>query len=110
MNPVSTMSVLIRFVKQFITFWALVLLPTVLALLYIIYQQLPLLGAIAAYGALATVIAYIKSSKTKVEVTKDLKINTVRHAKVHPDLLKTTLIVNAIFTIQAFGIYLMFVK
>lgn len=110
MNPVSTLGVIARTVKQFVLFWALVLLPIVAAIMYIVYERLPLLGLIAAYGALATLIAYARSAKTKVEVTKDLKINTVRHAKVHPDLLKTTLIVNAIFAVEAFGIYLMFVK
>lgn len=107
-KPVSTLDVLARTAKQFVMFWVLVLMPVAAALMYIVYERLPLIGMVALYGMVGVAIAYIRSSKTKVEITNDLKINTVRHAKVHPDLLKTTLIINILFAIQAFGMYLMF--
>jgi hypothetical protein len=107
-KPVSTLSVLARTAKQFVLFWALVLTPVAAALMYIVYERLPLLGIVALYGLAGIIVAAVRSTKTKVEVTDDLKINTTKHAKVHPELLKTTIIINVLFTLQAFGMYFMF--
>lgn len=109
-KPVSMLSVLGRIAKQFALFWALVIAPVAVALMYTIYESMPLIGIVALYGLLGILIAYVRSSTTKVEVTPDLKINTLRSAKAHPDLLRTTLIINALFAVQAVGMYLMFSK
>lgn len=88
----------------------LTLIPTAVAILYIIYEQMPLLGIVAGYGVLVSSIALLRSGKARVEVSPDLQIKSTNSSKVHPELFKMTAIVNIVFFVESLMIYLSFSK
>lgn len=105
-EPISTLDFLGRLVKQFFAVWIIVLIPVFGSIMMIVYQNLPIVGAVAGYGALVTLIAFIRTKSNKIEVQPDLSIKTVRTNPVHPELLKYTLIINAIFAVEALFLWL----
>lgn len=100
------MSLLGETLKSFLKVWLLVLTPVVGAVMLLIYKNIPILGAAAAYGAFVTLIAFLRSKPNKVEIDKNLSIVKVSSNPVHPELLKLTLILNGIFAVEALLLYL----
>lgn len=104
----APLEILINLVKGFFTFWLLILAPTFLGFLLMVYTDLPLIGYISGYGLLGIIIALIRSSKSKIEVKPNLEIITVKAQKSHPELLTSTVIINVIFALQAVGMWFIF--
>jgi hypothetical protein len=106
----SPLEILGNFIKGFLTFWVILLAPAAVGILVTVYADMPLIAGISAYGLLGIAIALIRSRKSKIEVSSDLRVTTVRKLKAHPELLTSTLIVNGIFAVQAFFMWIIFIK
>jgi hypothetical protein len=104
--PISIKPLLGNWLKQFFLVWAIVLIPVVGSVALLVYQNLPLIGACAGYGALVSLIAFARHRTNSVEVTKDLQIKSTQTNPIHPDLLKYSLIINAIFAVEAIMLYI----
>lgn len=105
-EPVALLPTIGNWIKQFFLVWAIVLIPVFGSIMLIVYRNLPIIGIISAYGALVSIIAFIRTKSTKVEINSDLSIKSVRTSPVHPELFKTTLIVNGIFAVEALLLYI----
>lgn len=104
--PTSTKALVLSWIKQFFMVWAVVLIPVVGSVALLVYRNNPLLGVCAGYGALVTLIALARQKKNTIEITKDLQVKTISVNPIHPELLKYTLILNAIFAVESILIYI----
>jgi hypothetical protein len=105
-KPVHPLEILMNLAKGFLSFWLILLAPVALGLLANAYMEAPILGIVSAYGLLGILVAIFKRRNSQIRVTSDLRVETVKAATAHPELLPTTLIVNAIFAVQVFFIWL----
>lgn len=107
-KTVHPFEILMNIAKGFISFWLILLAPVALGLLVSAYAAMPVLGAISAYGLAGILVACSKRKTPEIRVTADLRVETIKEANAHPQLLTSTLIINGIFAIQVLFMWLIF--
>lgn len=108
-KPTHPLEILMNLAKGFVSFWLILLAPVAVGFLVTAYIEMPILGIISAYGLLGVLVAVCRRKTSEITVTSDLKVETVKPATAHPQLLSSTLIINVIFAVQVLFMWLVFI-